>query len=147
MDYLTIREEATIEASRMQRAAWDEYMKRLEAPKRLAAGQRLTVEGRECVLQTARNYGRLKGKDPERAMAVFRRHPDMGELAWLVELPADRSRAGWEAACYVYGGPIPPAGDASVPLPESLWVGDEFEVEDLRGIVYLSADGPRVLAR
>lgn len=144
MDYLSIREEALIEASRLQRQSWDEYMKKLEKPKQLAAGQRVVIEGREHVVQTARNWARLRGQDPERAVRVFRRHPHQTPLVWLVPLPADRSPVAWQGASYVYGGTIPSAGDPSVPPPVTLFVGDRVEVEGEAGLVYLSHDGPKL---
>lgn len=120
-------------------------MTRIEALKKLTAGQRLIIEGQEYVLQTARNFGALKNKNPEQVMALFRRQDT--DAAWLVEVPADRSEASWKKACDLYGGTIPPVGAMLIPLPESLWVGDEFEIEDMRGLVYLSSDKPRLLVR
>lgn len=145
MDFLAIREEALIEASRLQRRALTEGLLMADGPKELAAGQRVGLEGREFVVQTARNYGLLAGRDPERTMAAFRRHPGAHPPVWLVRVPETLDAYEWELAMRAYGGPIPPAGLLSAPLPVALWVGDRFSVEDMSGLVYLSADGPSLL--
>lgn len=144
MDYMTIREEALIDASRLQRQALQEATM-ADGPKELAAGQRVSLGGREFAVQTARNYGRLVGGDPERAMAAFRRHPDRLSLVWLVRVPQTLDPYEWELAFKAYGGPLPPAGDLALPPPVDLWVDDRFTVEDMSGLVYLSADGPDLL--